>query len=68
MPKYRISGLVTGGKYLGEVDADNEEQAEMRGWKLPDAHVSVCHQCSSEIDDPEITQLFVEEIKEGEGQ
>jgi len=56
--KFAIYGKVVGTKYIGEVEAANAEEAEAKGWKM--AHVSVCHQCSDQIGDPEIDEIVVE--------
>ena len=60
MPTYRVYAIVTGAKFLGEVEADNPEQAK---YKLAnEAWVNLCHYCASEIDDPQITELQAEEV------
>ena len=64
MSKYRAYGVVTGGKYLGEVEADSKEEAISKAGELDTCYVSICHQCSSEIDDPDIHEIQVELIKE----
>lgn len=62
MPKYRVWGTVTGSKYLGDFEASKEEEAiEIAICKT---HVSLCHQCSSECEDPEVTSAEAMEIKE----
>jgi hypothetical protein len=60
MPKYRVYGTVVGGKYLGEVEADNEKEAIEKGLNLDTCWVSLCHQCSSECEDGEIHDVHVE--------
>ena len=62
MPKYKIHGTITGTKYIGEVEAKNEKEAELKAWELEGCYVSVCHQCSKEIEDPEVTEIQIEEI------
>ena len=66
MAKYSIYGQVRAGKYLGEVEANSEEEARDKAFtELSDEmFVSVCHQCSHEVDDPEIEEVYVSEIKE----
>ena len=61
MKKYRVYGLVYGSKYLGTIEAENQVDAERRAWNELDVHVSICHQCSKEIDDPQIDELQFEE-------
>lgn len=59
--KYSVVGVVSGSKYLGTYTADSEEEA--LNMAAEDAHVSMCHQCDSECEDPEITDMVAEEIK-----
>ena len=61
MPKFRVYGVVTGGKFIGVYEGDTAEEAESKAWE--DAHVSICHQCAEEIDDPEIHELQSEEVR-----
>lgn len=63
MPKYMIYAAITGSKYLGEVEAANKEEAEELGWALEEGCVILCHQCSSECEDPEISEIIVEESR-----
>ncbi len=58
--KYRCYAAVTGGKYLGEVEADSPEEAEQKAWALDTCSVQICHQCSGEIEDPEVQRIDVE--------
>jgi len=51
--KYHLYATVTGSKYLGEVEADSEAEAIQQAEEL-DTHVSLCHQCSGQCEDPEI--------------
>lgn len=53
MKKYTTYGIFTTSKYLGEVEAENEQQAkeiaeETYGCKL---YVSLCCRCSEQVDD-----------------
>lgn len=59
MPKFLVHGAVRASKYIGTYEAESKEEVEEMAWE--DAHVSVCHQCSREVEDPEIDELFVEE-------
>lgn len=56
---YRCVATVTGGKYLGEVKARSKAEATQLAWDLDTANVSICCQCSSQIEDPEITRIEV---------
>jgi hypothetical protein len=51
-----------GSKYLGEVEADTMEEAIEKGGRR--AHVSLCHQCSHECEDPEIQEVFAEPVED----
>lgn len=62
MPKFHVHGSVKASKYIGEYEAKTKEEAEEMAWK--DAYVSVCNQCSSQVEDPEIDELIVEEVEE----
>lgn len=64
MPKFKAYGQVVGSKYLGEVEADTEEEAKRKAWSL--AHVSLCHQCSDECEDPEVEEIAVEAAEPAE--
>lgn len=57
---YRCVGTVVGGKYLGEVEARSKAKAVQLAWELEQASVSLCHQCSSQVEDAEITKISVE--------
>ncbi|MEJ6529603.1 hypothetical protein [Exiguobacterium sp. USCH10] len=60
MPKYMIHATVVASKYIGEYEAETEERAIEMAWK--DAHVSICHQCSGEVDEPQIDELHAEKV------
>lgn len=62
MPKYRVYGIVTGGKYLGEFEADTPEAAKDTALNSEAANVRLCHQCDSECEDPLIDEATVEEV------
>lgn len=56
--------MVVGTKYLGEVEAYDEDEAIQLGYELDTGCVNVCHQCSSECEDPLIDDINVELIEE----
>jgi hypothetical protein len=60
MKKYYCYATVTGSKYLGIVEANNEKEAEKKAWELDELYVSLCHQCAGECEDAEITKILVE--------
>jgi hypothetical protein len=62
MKKYQCYGRVVGSKFLGEVEAGSAAEAIEKAFDLPGAqHISICHQCAREIEDPEITDITVNE-------
>mgnify|MGYP000247435383 CR=1 FL=1 len=63
--KYNIYARITAGKYLGEIEADSEGAAIDKAYeKFSDSmYISLCHQCSDEMDDPEVDEIIAEEIK-----
>jgi hypothetical protein len=65
MPKFRVYGIVTGSKYLGEFEADDEQSAEIAAANSPQNSYGLCHQCSDEFDlDEHSCQSFVVEKTE----
>lgn len=63
MPKYNVYGTVTGGKYLGEFEADTPDAAKDMAMASDANSVCLCHQCNSECEDPEITELHADLIE-----
>ena len=61
MAKFRVYGIVSGTKYLGEFDAKDKEAAIKMA--EPDAQICLCHQCSDEAEDAEIHEIIAEEVK-----
>lgn len=61
MAKFEVWAKVVGTKFLGEYEADTKDQAIELAMK-ESGHVSLCWQCSREIDDPEIEDTTAEEI------
>lgn len=60
--KFDVYGVVTGGKYLGQVEAGSLEEAEeiVNSGKGPALDASFCCQCSKECENPEITDITLE--------
>jgi hypothetical protein len=54
MPRYNVTGTVVGSKYLGEFEAETEEQAVEIALSSNSAYVSLCHHCAGECGDAEI--------------
>ena len=63
MMRYRVSGVVVGGAYLGEVEAKGPSAALRKALEELDIGVSFCHQCSDGCSDPEITRLILTDEK-----
>ena len=63
MPKFRISARVVGSKYIGEFEAATKEEAERMAEKSGEIHVSLCHQCAHECEDPECDELYIDEVE-----
>lgn len=64
MKKWRVYAVVHGSKYVGTFEARSAKDAEEKAWKSSGAYVSLCHQCSSECEDPECTEMSVEEAED----
>lgn len=74
MPKYRVYAVIIGSKLIrefgskliGEFEADTAEAASIMASESDGNYVSLCHQCSHEIDEPQIDDskpYTVEEVK-----
>lgn len=55
MPRYRVNGHVSGGKYLGVFEAETPEEAVKMALESEEAWVSLCHQCAGQCEDPQVT-------------
>ena len=58
MAKFHVSGTVVGSTYIGEFEADTEADAIEKA--ATKAHVSLCHQCSPNCENIEITEISAE--------
>lgn len=58
MPKFTVTGIVSGGKYLGEFEAETAEAAVEMALASDAASCSLCHQCANQVEDPEIQDAF----------
>lgn len=65
MPKYSVYGIVTASKYLGEFEAESEDEAKEMASESDNNHICLCHQCSSEleVDDFSFHEFEVEETQ-----
>lgn len=66
MSEFRIVGAVSASKYLGTYEATNAEEAIAKMLEAETYSVSVCHQCSGDVEDPEIHTVYVENVETGE--
>ena len=64
MKKYRVYGIMTASVFLGEVEAECQEQAIERAESNGDLNWNpqLCHQCSDEVELGEVYEIQVEEI------
>jgi hypothetical protein len=64
--KFRVHGVWTASKFLGEIEAPNAEEAErlaLDGEELVDEqYVNLCHQCSGKIDLGDMYKVEVEPV------
>lgn len=65
MAKFRVVGIVTGSKYLGEFEAPDEDTAVEMALNSNAAHVGLCHQCSEHCEDPSIDSATAEKVSNG---
>ena len=59
MPKFRVYGKVVGTKYLGTYEAKTKQDAIEQGVKK-EGFISLCHHCSKECEDAEVTNITAE--------
>ena len=64
MAKFAIYGKVVGTKYLGEFEAKSAEDAITQAEANSDTYVALCHQCSSQCEDPEVVEMTAEKASE----
>lgn len=58
--KYHVTGAVTGSHYAGIFEAETPEEALELANR--ETHLSMCHQCSSDCEDPEFNAVDAEEV------
>lgn len=59
MARFNAGGGVVASTYIGEVEAETAEEAIKKAWQ--EAGISVCHECSRHLSDPEIDSIWVED-------
>lgn len=64
--KWSVSADLTGGIYLGEVEADDLAEAKEKGARLAAEAVapSLCHQCGTNVEIELGDELYVSEVSE----
>lgn len=60
--KYSVYGVISATKELGIFEANSKEEAEEMARK--EANVSLCSQCSYEVERPKIHILVAQEVLE----
>jgi len=68
MPKFRIYGIMTASKVLGEIDAGSKEEALLKADADDEiggnGFAALCHQCAGEIDLGDIYEYQAEEVED----
>jgi len=64
MPTYLVSGAVAASTFVGKYEASCHEEAIELARK--DAGISLCHECSRQVSDPEVEWLSAEDDDTGE--
>lgn len=59
--KFAVYGKVVGTKFLGLFEAESEEEVKNKVWASDRTHISLCHHCADECEDPEVSEIIVEE-------
>ena len=52
--KFDVYAPVTGGRYIGQFEAEDAEEAIAKAMAESDVDVDLCHQCATQIEEPEI--------------
>jgi hypothetical protein len=62
--KYNVYGIMTASIFIGEYEAESQEEAEDMANRDSNANwmPSLCHQCSNEIDLGDVYKTEVEEV------
>ena len=55
---YSVTAAVVGSKWVGDYEAETGEEAIQKAYEH--AHVSLCHECASECEDPSIEHMTAE--------
>ena len=60
MPKFAVYALYHASKYIGEYEAENEEDAIEKAGEDADGFISLCHQCAGEVEIGDLVDFHVE--------
>jgi hypothetical protein len=60
MPKFHVYATVKGTKYLGEFEAESEDDAIELAAASDKASVSLCHQCGPQCEDAQCDDFTAE--------
>ena len=60
MARFHIHGIVSGVKYLGEYEAETEQEAKDMAFASNKAYVSLCYICDHECEDAQIVEVTAE--------
>jgi hypothetical protein len=63
MAKFHVYGAIVGTKYLGIYEAETKEEAVEKAM-ADAAGPCLCHECSSEVEDPEIESAMADPVEE----
>lgn len=66
MAKWTAYATVTGGKYIGTIEAETEDEAIERAYELDACYVSMCHVCSKECEDAQVAEVSVIRLSDSE--
>jgi hypothetical protein len=61
--RWAVYAAVSGGKYLGEFEAATKEEALEKAGESEAAWISLCHSCSSEVEDPQVSEMTAEVVE-----
>lgn len=65
MAKWRVYAIMTADKYIGDVEAESEEEAIDKGFELDDCQTPyLCHHCNHEINLSDVNEVQVERIED----
>lgn len=64
MPMYRVCGKVSGGKYLGDFEADSAEEAVEKALNSEDVYIQLCLEYSRQCENVECQDAEAELIDE----